>query len=73
MVSGNFIAGCRAQFAHLDKRGTVKLSTKIKVARDRRGNKAGRVAARLNATLEAYWRGLSERVPPTPCTPMPTR
>ena len=50
-----------AHFAHLDRRGTVKLSTKIKVARDREGNKASRVAARLNTTQEAYWRGLSEQ------------
>jgi hypothetical protein len=48
-------------FAHLDKRGTVKLSTKVRVAKDRTGSKASRVAARLNETLEAYWRGLSER------------
>ena len=50
-----------ARFTHLDKRGTVKLSTKIKVAKDRTGIKASRVAARLNNTLEAYWRGLSEQ------------
>ena len=49
-----------AHFAHFDKRGTVKLSTKVKVAKDRAGNKASRVADRLNATQEAYWRGLSE-------------
>lgn len=50
-----------SHFAHLDTRGTVKLSTKIKVANDRTGSKASRVAARLNETLEAYWRGLSEQ------------
>jgi integrase len=50
-----------SHFGHLDKRGTVKLSTKIKVAKDRTGAKASRVAARLNDTLEAYWRGLSEQ------------
>lgn len=48
-------------FAHLDKRGTVKLSTKVKVAKDRTGSKASRVAYRLNETLEAYWRTLSEQ------------
>jgi integrase len=47
-------------YAHLDKRGDIKLSTKIKVAQDRAGTKAGRVAARLNATQEAYWRGLAD-------------
>src|SRR5258706_2722751 len=47
-------------YAHLDKRGSVKLSTKIKVANDRAGTKAGRVAARMNETHEAYWRSLAE-------------
>jgi integrase len=49
-----------SSFAHLDKRGIVKLSTKIKVANDRAGTKAGRVAARMNETHEAYWRSLAE-------------
>ena len=58
MASGISCAGCRAEYADLDKRGNVKLSTKIKVAKtDRKGTKAGQVAARMNATLEAYWRG----------------
>jgi integrase len=48
------------EYAHLDKRGSIKLSTKIKILKDRTGSKAGRVAARLNETHEAYWRGLSE-------------
>jgi integrase len=47
-------------YAHLDPRPHVKLSTKIKVANDRAGTKAGRVAAQLNATQEAYWRSLAE-------------
>jgi integrase len=47
-------------YAHLDKRGDIRLSTKIKVANDRAGTKAGRIAARLNATQEAYWRGLAD-------------
>jgi integrase len=49
-----------SNFAHLDKRGSIKLSTKIKVALDRTGTKAGRIAARLNDTHEAYWRSLAE-------------
>ena len=50
-----------AEYVHLDPRGNVKLSTKIKVAADRKGVKASRVAARLNETVEAYWRGLAGR------------
>jgi integrase len=49
-----------SSFAHLDKRGSIKLSTKIKVAHDRAGTKAGRVAARMNDTHEAYWRSLAD-------------
>jgi integrase len=56
----HFLRRVPAEYAHLDKRGNVKLSTKIKVAADRKGTKAGQVAARMNATLEAYWRGLVE-------------
>jgi integrase len=56
----HFLRRVPTEYAHLDKRGNVKLSTKIKVAADRKGTKAGQVAARMNATLEAYWRGLAE-------------
>ena len=55
----HFLRRVPAQYAHLDRRGNVKLSTKIKVATDRKGTKAARVAARMNETLEAYWRGLA--------------
>jgi integrase len=48
------------EFAHLDPRGVVKHSTKIPVAKDRRGVKAGKIADQMNRELEAYWRGLHE-------------
>jgi integrase len=48
------------EYAHLDERHHIKLSTKIKVANDRTGTKAGRVAARMNETHEAYWRSLAD-------------
>ena len=51
-----------AHFVPLAKCATVKLSTKIRVAKDQTGSKASRVAARLKAVQEAYWRGLSERM-----------
>ena len=47
-------------YAHLDRRGIVRTSTKVKIAGDKCGTKAGRVAARINATVEAYWRGLAD-------------
>ena len=48
------------EYAHLDHRRFVRISTKVKVANDRTGTKARRVAAKLNATQEAYWRSLAD-------------
>lgn len=56
----HFLRRVPAEYVHLDKRGNVKLSTKISVAADRKGVKARQVAARMNETLEAYWRGLAD-------------
>ena len=50
-----FLRRVPVEYEHLDPRGNVKLSTKIKVAADRKGIKAGQIAARMNETLEAYW------------------
>jgi hypothetical protein len=47
-------------YAHLDDRVVIKHSTKVLVAKDRRGTKAVKVANAMNRALEAYWRGLSE-------------
>jgi integrase len=47
-----------AEYVDLDTRGSIKLSTKIKVAKDRAGRKASRIAARMDETHEAFWRGL---------------
>jgi len=55
-----FVRRVPLEFASLDKRGTVRHSTKVAVATDRRGTKAGKVADLMNRELEAYWRGLSE-------------
>ena len=46
-----------SQFAAYDKRGIVRLSTKVRVADDRTGKRAARIAERMNADLEAFWRG----------------
>lgn len=45
-------------YAAHDKRGIVKRSTKIRVADDPRGIVASKVAAKINADTETYWRGL---------------
>jgi len=47
------------EFAELDPRGVVKHSTRIKIADDRAGRRAARVAEKFNAELEQFWRGLS--------------
>lgn len=57
----HFLRRVPTEYAHLDTRGNVKVSTKIKVAADRKGTKASQVAARMNETLEAYWRGLADQ------------
>jgi len=48
------------EFKHLDLRGVVKLSTKIRIADDPKAIRAKKVAARLDAETEAYWRGLKD-------------
>lgn len=45
-------------FSDLDKRTFVRQSTRIRVADDPRGAKARKAADRINAEVEAYWRGL---------------
>lgn len=47
------------EFAALDKRGIVKISTGIKVGKDPRCIIAGPIAAKINISMEAYWRDLA--------------
>jgi integrase len=49
-----------AEFAVLDKRVLVRLSTDIRVADDPRAVRAAEVIKRLDAELQAYWRGLRD-------------
>ena len=48
------------EFAQLDRRGTVRHTTKVRVSDDRTGRRAARVAAKLNQELEAHWRALAQ-------------
>lgn len=48
------------EFAELDRRGLVRMTTEIAVADDPRAVRAKDVVRRLNAELEAYWRGLRD-------------
>jgi integrase len=54
----HFVRRVPIEFCHLDKRGVVRHSTKIKVSKDRRGVRAGRIAKTMNRELEIYWRSL---------------
>src|SRR5882724_4758112 len=49
-----------AEFAHLDRRGVVKHSTKIRIASDRAAVRASRVAEKFNSSLEQHWRVLAD-------------
>lgn len=51
------------EFAQLDPRGVIRHSTRIKIANDRAGRRAARVAEKLNDELELFWKGLSDGKP----------
>lgn len=64
-----FVRRVPTEFAALDRRGVIKHSTRIKIASDRAGRRAVRVAEQFNEQLEAYWKGLSDgRVTASPPT-----
>ena len=48
------------EFAHLDRRGVVRHSTKIRIASDRAAVHASRVAEKFNSSLELHWRALAD-------------
>ena len=48
------------EFAHLDRRGVVRHSTKIRIASDRAAVRASRVAETFNISLEQHWRALAD-------------
>jgi integrase len=52
----HFVRRVPPEFAAFDSRGIVKLSTKVRIADDRAGVRAGRVADRLNIDLEGSWK-----------------
>jgi hypothetical protein len=52
----HFVRRVPVEFAAFDRRGVIRHSTRIRVAADRTGRRATRVADRLNAELEAYFR-----------------
>jgi hypothetical protein len=59
----HFVRRVPSEFATFDRRGIVKHSTRIRIAHDRAGRRAARVAEQLNRQLEIYWKGLSDGRP----------
>ncbi|EJW10826.1 Integrase [Rhodovulum sp. PH10] len=57
----HFVRRVPNEFRDLDPRGIVKHTTRIRVASDRTGRRASRVAIQLNEALEAYWQELAAR------------
>ena len=55
----HFVRRVPAEFSRVDRRVIVQHSTRIKIADDRVGRRAGRVAILLNEELERYWRSLA--------------
>jgi integrase len=55
----HFVRRVPTEFAQFDRRGIVKHSTRVRIAEDRNGRRASRVADRLNQELEAQWRAQS--------------
>ena len=58
--AGHVVRRVPVEFAALDKRGIVRHSTRIKVAQDRTGRRAARLAGTLNEKLEGVWRGVAK-------------
>ncbi|TFV48251.1 hypothetical protein [Bradyrhizobium niftali] len=55
-----FVRRVSVEFAKLDRRRVIKHSTRIKIADDRAGRRAVRVAQQLNEQLEIFWKGLAK-------------
>ena len=55
----HFVRRVPSEFAALDPRGVIRHSTRIKIAEDRHGRRALRVAHTLNQQLEGFWKELA--------------
>jgi integrase len=58
--SWHFVRRVPAEFAHFDRRGIIKHSTKVRISQDRTGRRAARIADKLNEELELYWKALAD-------------
>jgi hypothetical protein len=51
----HFFRRVPAEFTAFDRRGIIRHSTKVRVADDRNGRRASRVAQKFNEQLESFW------------------
>jgi integrase len=64
----HFVRRVPTEYVAFDPRGVVRHSTRIRIATDRAGRRAVRVAEKLNEQLEDYWRGLADGQSPSQLT-----
>jgi len=60
-MTWHFVRRVPAEFAALDHRGIIWHSTRIRIADDRIGRRAARVAQKLNEALESHWSSLATK------------
>ncbi|MBX3566536.1 MAG: tyrosine-type recombinase/integrase [Rhizobiaceae bacterium] len=65
----HFVRRVPAEFSELDRRGIVRHSTRIRIADDRVGRRAARVAQKLNEALELHWKSLATERPTSSLSP----
>lgn len=56
----HFVRRVPLKFTAFDKRGIVRRSTRIRIADDRLGRRAARIAQKMNEDLELQWRSLTD-------------
>lgn len=59
--SWHFVRRVPVEFMEFDRRGVIRHSTKVRVASDRTGRRATRVADQLNEKLERHWQELAAK------------
>jgi hypothetical protein len=55
----HFVRRVPAEFTSFDRRSIIRHSTKVRVAEDRNGRRASRIAQKFSEQLEGYWCSLA--------------
>jgi hypothetical protein len=56
----HFVRRVPSEFADFDNRVIIRHSTRVRIAEDRTGRRAFRVAQKFNEQLEAFWRAAAQ-------------